>query len=311
MGFKAFIIKTANTAWLGLKKHSPEIFTVTGIATGVAATVLACKETLKAGEVISRHKERIEKIHEAKKLVDSGEVSENEYDAASYRRDLFISYTQTAVDWLRLYGPSIVVGGLAIVQILAGHHIIAKRNVAISSAYTALNKAFKEYRERVKKTYGDDVDYQMRTGAERITTPKVDELGDPTGENDEKLSVKKDQTIGNHDTMSRFFDEYNPYWKKDPYANKIFLKARQAEANDLLRAKGHLFLNDVYDMLGFEDTKEGAVVGWAISNDGSTSNHVDFGIFNGDSEAVRRFVNGDEASILLDFNCDGIIYDIL
>ena len=92
----------------------------------------------------------------------------------------------------------------------------------------------------------------------------------------------------------------------------MFLKAQQQYANDLLKAKGRLFLNEVYDMLGLERTKAGQVVGWVYNPENPTGdNFVDFGIYDMSKERVRAFVNGYEPSILLDFNVDGDIWSMM
>ena len=65
-------------------------------------------------------------------------------------------------------------------------------------------------------------------------------------------------------------------------------------------------MNEVYEHLGFEHSSPGAVVGWVLGDKGD--NHIDFGIFEAHSS---RFVNGDERSIVLDFNVDGVIYDLI
>ena len=91
----------------------------------------------------------------------------------------------------------------------------------------------------------------------------------------------------------------------------MFLNAQQNYANDLLKSKGYLFLNDVYDMLGIPKTKAGQVVGWVYDpeNPNSGDNYVDFGIYDAYNEKARDFVNGYERTILLDFNVDGYILD--
>ena len=85
--------------------------------------------------------------------------------------------------------------------------------------------------------------------------------------------------------------------------------------NRKLDLNGYVFLNDVYRALGFESTPYGAVVGWYKSKNmdemSGRDGFVDFGIFNPDNERARAFVNGYERSILLDFNVDGIIYDLI
>ena len=51
-----------------------------------------------------------------------------------------------------------------------------------------------------------------------------------------------------------------------------------------------------------------AVVGWVLGNG---DNCIDFGIWDSANEKARDFVNGREGAILLDFNVDGVIYDLI
>ena len=85
----------------------------------------------------------------------------------------------------------------------------------------------------------------------------------------------------------------------------MFLRKQQDYANEVLKCKGYLFLNDVYAMLGIPKTKAGQVVGWKWDSNGD--NYVDFGIYDVTDERKRAFVNGYERNILLDFNVDGNI----
>ena len=94
--------------------------------------------------------------------------------------------------------------------------------------------------------------------------------------------------------------------------NRFFLLRQQDQANERLKARGYLFLNDVYEMLGIPKTKAGQIVGWVYdTNMPNGDNYVDFGIFNAYSEQARDFVNGYERTILLDFNVDGNILDLI
>ena len=106
---------------------------------------------------------------------------------------------------------------------------------------------------------------------------------------------------------ARFFDEYSPQWTAYPEQNLVFLKHTESMMNDMLLAKKHVFLNEVYDALGIERTSAGAVVGWVLNGDGD--NFISFGMYDFDSERGRAFINGNEHSILLDFNVDGVIFD--
>ena len=93
----------------------------------------------------------------------------------------------------------------------------------------------------------------------------------------------------------------------------MFLKHQQNYANEKLQKQGYLFLNDVYDMLGIPKTKAGQVVGWVYdeAHPDIYDNFVDFGIYDLYNEKARDFVNGREKSILLDFNVDGNILDLI
>ncbi|MCA1800666.1 MAG: DUF6353 family protein, partial [Actinobacteria bacterium] len=108
---------------------------------------------------------------------------------------------------------------------------------------------------------------------------------------------------------ARYFDEGSTVWSRERDYNRLRIRAIQNYANDMLKARGHLFLNEVYDELGLPRSRAGAVVGWVMSKSGD--NFVDFGIYNQENERARAFVNGQEQSILLDFNVDGVIYDLL
>ena len=113
------------------------------------------------------------------------------------------------------------------------------------------------------------------------------------------------------DQYSRWFDEGSGYWTRDAEYNLAFLKSKQNYANELLKAKGYLFLNEVYDMLGIPKSKIGQVMGWSYDKEHpNDSSFVDFGLTR-DDEQVRDFVNGRDAKVLLDFNVERNILDLI
>jgi hypothetical protein len=170
----------------------------------------------------------------------------------------------------------------------------------LTAAYGALEKGFNEYRGRVIDKYGEEEDRDFRYGSE-----KVEVLDQETGKNKTVTRVGSDDPS----IYARFFDPYSTSWSKEAEYNLLFLKCQQNYANDLLRSRGHVFLNEVYDLLGVPRSKAGAVVGWILSKNGETDNFINFGVFDGREQVARDFVNGREGAILLDFNVDGVIYD--
>lgn len=297
-----------NTAGLKLRKHSPEILMVAGIAGTVVSTVMACKATTKVGQILDETKATVDIIHGG---MENGNVEGHEYTQEDGKRDLTIVYAQTGVKLLKLYAPAIVLGAVSIASIVGGHHILKKRNIALAAAYTVVDKGFKDYRKNVVDRFGEQIDKELRYNikAKEFEKEEVDEKG--------KKTVKKEivdvvDPYGDISEFAKFFDEYCAGWTKDPEYNLMFLRQQQNYANDRLRTRGHLFLNEVYDMLGMPRTQAGQAVGWVYNNPDKHADHyVDFNIYNINREANRNFVNGYERSILLDFNVDGNILDLI
>ena len=296
--------RLVSKAGLQIKKHSPEILMVAGVVGTVTSTVLACKATTKISGILETKNNTIKCIHEAL------ENKNIEYTEEDSKKDLTITYAKTGVDLVKLYAPAAVLGALSITSIVAGQRILKKRNVALAAAYAVVDKNFKDYRGRVVERFGKELDKELRYNikAKEIENVVVDENG--------KETIEKEvvNTIDNleHSEYAKFFDEGCPDWQKDPEFNLMYLRKQQEWANECLRNKGHLFLNEVYDMLGIPRTQAGQVVGWIFDEKNPNGdNFVDFGIYDVTSERKRAFVNGFERCILLDFNVDGVIYDMI
>lgn len=300
--FNSFNGKTG----LILRKVSPEILIVVGITGIVTATILACKSTLKVNSVINKHKLNIDKINKTWEDVKEGMIPLDEYSEMDKKRDLAVSYLFTINDFIKLYGPAVGLGIISITCIVGSHGIMKNRNIALMTAYKTIDEGFKAYRKRVIEEHGEEADYMYKHG---LRSEMVNEVG----EDGKKHKVSKMKFLGDdpntHSPYARFFDEGCSQWTKTPEYNLMFLRSQQNYYNDLLKARGHVFLNEVYDALGINRSKAGAVVGWVISEHGD--NYIDFGVFDGRSQRKRAFVNGDECSILLDFNVDGVIYDLI
>lgn len=287
-------------------KHSPELLMGAGVVGVVTTTVMACRATMKLNDILDECEETRNKIKE----VENNPKYEDKYSEEDARKDLVINYVQTGVKIAKLYTPAVALGVFSVGCLLGSHNIMQKRNVALSAAYLTVDKSFKEYKQRVIDRVGEEVEKEIRYGikAEEVATIVENEDGTETT----VMETVKTMDPNLYSDYARFFDEASPYWQKDPEYNLVFLRAQQQYANDLLRAKGRLFLNDVYEMLGIDKTKAGQIVGWVYDpENGVGDNFVDFGIYDMSKERVRAFVNGYEANILLDFNVDGNIWDLM
>lgn len=289
-----------------INKKSPEILVGVGVVGVVTSCVLACKATTKIDSVMDEYR----RVEENIEKVLSGETPIEVYTKADAENDLRIMRVKTAVNLAKLYAPSIILGGVSLGCIIKSHGILKNRYNAISAAYMTIDGSYKAYRNRVVERFGADVDKELKYGmkVEEITDTTVDENGNEVTTTAEYKTM---YDLG-YSEYARFFDESCIAWQKDPSYNLTFLRAQQAYANDLLKARGVLFLNEVYDMLDIPRSKAGQVVGWKYDPvNGKGDNYVDFGIYDLTRERVRAFINGDEPNILLDFNVDGNVWELM
>lgn len=284
-----------------LQKHSPELLVGMGITSMLVGTVLACRATfMKAPAVVDVAKARFDTIKDDREV-----LPEEEYSKKAYRKDLVIASRDAGWSFVKVYALPTAFIALGVYSVVKGHGITVKRNAALSSTLTLVTAGYKEYRARVAEKLGDEAEKAIYYNKREETTEET-VVG-----SDGKEKVKKTKAVAidvpDHSLYAKYFDETNPNWSPSAEQNRMWLQCKQQWANDMLKARGHLFLNDVYKDLGFEITQQGQVVGWVIGGEGD--NFVDFGIFTNEDPMARAFVNGDEANILLDFNPDGIVLD--
>lgn len=293
---------------LKAKKHAPEIMVITGAVLVVGSAVVACKQTLKAHEVLEKANADLDEVNKA--LETCNEESYSPEDAKKDRRNVYI---KTGWEFVKLYGPAVIGGVVGFSLIFGAHKILRGRNAALTLAYTNLLNSYNNYRKRIASEFGEDKERLLAAGAETTDISVVNEDG--TVEEVKNASVVHDKSE-NHSPYARIFEATNKNWSKNPATNLFWLRSQEKFANEKLQAEGFLFLNDVYEMLGYPRTSEGQIVGWIfdpnnVNHDGD--NHVDFGIYdllyNGKEKA--EFINGYNPCIWLDFNVDGVVYDLI
>jgi len=294
---------TTKLSVVGLKMiaKTPELALVGGIVAGGACIFMACRETIKAQDIINQHKDSMDKIHEAAKLdmmYAEGKVT----DECSKGRDTLITYSKTTVELMKNYAPAVILGAVSLAAILYSHGLLKKRYLGVVAAYNAVSDRFSKYREAVVADQGEDADYRYLKGVAK--DPVVETTKDEKGK---KTSVVKDKKLCDCSQYSFFFDEHNPEWVKNPEVNRGTIYAKQMWANDILKTRGFLFMNEVRAMFHEPETNEGACVGWVLNGDGD--GYVDFGIFQKGSRLLKPFIQPEERSFLLDLNVDGIILD--
>lgn len=279
------VTRTVGRNVLKAKKNSPHFFFAGGIIGVVTGTVLACKATLKLEDTLDEIRTDFEKV---KTLNKHYQEQGTPYSDQEYYRNLGAVYIKGGIELGKLYGPSIIVGSVAIASLTGSHVQLSRRNQALTITLAAVSKAFDEYRIRVQEEIGKEREYELHKA---ITSEKVEG----------KKELVKTANQDGWSPYCKFFDSTNPNWSPNSEYNRIFIECQQNYANHMLQARGHVFLNDVYDQLGFDRTTPGAVVGWVRNGNGD--GFIDFGI----DEAFGCL--NDDLSYILDFNVDGVVYD--
>ncbi len=291
-GIKNKITSKIGRQILVAQKNSPGVMFVTGAVGVLATVVLAARATLKLEEVLKK----IEEDTETAKTLEHEDYSETDR-----KKDLALVKIKGAIEVAKLYAPAVALGVISVGAMTGSHVILSRRNAGLSAAYAALDKGFKGYRERVLKDVGEEKEAEYRYDLQDKEIAVEDEHGVTT-------KTVKVKGPGGRSQYAVCFEKGNHYWKPEHMYNQMFLQAQQNYANDKFNAEGHLFLNDVYRMLGFPDTSAGAVTGW-VKGHGDDS--VEFGFFGYDSYMGDMFVQGNERSVWLDFNVAGVVYDLI
>ena len=275
----------AGRAGLVLSKHAPTILTAAGTAGFIGTTVLASKATLKVEETIADEAALLVKVHEAH---EGGKLTDK--DAM---HDKVVLYTRMSTKLAKLYAPTLILGAASIASLITGHGIMLKRNASLAAAYAAVDQAFKTYKKKVESKFGKDA------VLEALSSVATEDL------TKDEMTVESVAAVNAVSPYGVIFDDTNVNWSADEDLAMLHLKCQQQYANDILNTRGHIFLNEVYKMLGFPHTPAGAVTGWVKGNG---DDFVDFNIFDGMFEGEDQ--NGRTVTKwALDFNVDGVMYD--
>lgn len=279
------VTRLVGRAGLVLSKHAPTILTAAGTAGFIGTTILASKATLKVEKTVAEETALLVKVHEAH---EAGKLTDK--DAT---HDKAVLYTRMTTKLAKLYAPALILGAASIASLIAGHGIMLKRNASLAAAYAAVDQAFKTYKKKVESKFGKDavLEALSSVAAEDLTK--------------DEMTVESVAAVNDVSPYGVIFDDTNVNWSADEDLAMLHLKCQQQYANDILQTRGHIFLNEVYKMLGFPHTPAGAVTGWVKGNG---DDFVDFNIFDGMFEGEDQ--NGRTVTKwALDFNVDGVMYD--
>ena len=217
MKLKAF----ANALWKGAKQHSPEILIGLGITGAASSVIFAVKATPKAMILLDQKKQElgVEKL-EAKEIV------------------------KTAAP---VYIPTAVSFGVSVACIVGASSMNARRNAALTAAYTMSESALRTYRDKVLETVGEGKEREIRQAA--------------AIEQQQKTPEAQTVVVNNEAGQLKCFDSLSGRYFT---ATKNQIDKAVNEFNRQLRDDMRISLNEWYDLVGLDQNKLGDMLGWDI-----------------------------------------------
>lgn len=279
------------------KHKKPEICMAAGVIFGAAAVVTACIQTRKGlDKVVSDHKVRIEK---ARSLDD---------DDPKKGREILFAYGKTTVAGARLLAGPLALFTFSMVSFFSAHNEMKLRNAGLAATAAGLRKTLKDYRGRVADNIGEDAEEKLYFGTKsgEISESTVDEDGNETFE-----TVLADDIVDDVERSDfvKYLVKGNDKWDRSPDMVRFTLECQQNLANDILKNKGEITLNEVYDLLGFEHTEAGMVYGWIYDKyNPFGDNKVEFRVKKVHVPNENDPAKGYSIGYAIDFNVDGNIY---
>lgn len=234
-------------AGLWAKKNSPELCIAGMIICGGAAIVAACKETLKADDILEEHSEKMEKIH---KTLEDHKDEPEVYSEEDMQKDTCIQYAKTTGKLIKIYAPAAALFVASMAFGCASFGIMKKRNAEIAATAASTLSLFNDYRQRVVDKYGEDIDKELRYGIQKT----IEEEETVTDENGKEKKVKEKFAVdlGKEDYTTRYFVKGNPNWSSNPSYREIFINGQINYMNDIINSRGFVSELEALDALGFD-----------------------------------------------------------
>lgn len=292
--FSMNVVKNvAIKSYMKLRKISPELALAGGIACSIGAIVAGIMSSKKVSRVVD----------EANAELD--DIQKNEEVIENVKKESWKVYNKMVWKIARALAPAIGLEVASIALILLSHGILNKRYLNTTAAYTALQEAFRGYRERVRDAVGEDAEKVLMSGGK---FEKDIHFEDENGETKKVNGI----VIQEHKNSPYEFDfnrETSPLvWSPNPDYSETYLRISQNHFNDLLQTRGHVFLNEVLDHLGLKRTPAGAVCGWYK---GLGDDYIDFGYMESFARDYKIDSDLCRKNIHLNFNVDGQIWDLI
>lgn len=208
-----------------VKKYSPEILLVTGIGTGIAAGYYAYKKSPKIHEYLDNVEER---------QANDIEVTKKEI-ITTVGKEMAIPLVLTVT---------------SVTSFIASYKIQYSRIAGLSAALSATATEYERFQKRTKEVAGEKKYEEIRKPFEE----RVEET-------EEGGEVKKTYTIDS--IFDGIWWKGSSFYVSDDFEyNMQYVNSLKSELELSSFNKNGLVLNEVLEKLGFDKSREGALLGW-------------------------------------------------
>lgn len=292
-----------------IKKASPELLIVGGVACVIGGTVLACKATKKLDDILEESENTISQINNSRELED--EANDADQLEALIKREVTKEKVMTVGKIIAVYAPAAALITSGVGMIFTSHGIMKQRQATILAAYNAVDAAFRKYRDRVlAEENGKERDFYYMTGKtrkqleEELNDDSIDSMIDDVNNRAYQMAAL-DHPLGMYTFI--FSRNTSQFWDSHGFSNLTLLRQTEQWATDQIRINGYVFLNDVLRRLGMQEVPHGQLAGWMK---GFGDEYVDFGLVD-DYRTADMDIDTMKKPIVLEMNCCGSIWEML
>lgn len=233
---KAKIVQTFHKVSLEVSKNSPAIFTVLGVV-GLGATAVFSYKAAKKVEVIVEHIE---------------EVNADE--------ELELDKVEVGKDIIGALALPVATGAASIACIILSYNIQNNRIAGLAAALGTATAEHRYYKEKMKEELGEKKYNDIMKPTKVVERETEDKNG--------KVKKSKAEVRQNVPSLhGLWFDQSTEYASDDHDYNMAFINSVANELDVRMFRRGFLLLNEVYEGLGFERTRAGALIGWTTSGE--------------------------------------------
>lgn len=210
--------------------NSPLILTAIGVSGTVATAILAGKATVKAVRIIELEEEDLRTRYK------------NSPDETKWwldNKDKFL------LVWPQ-YIPAVTTGALTITAIIAANRIGTRRAVALAGAYSLLERANEEYREKIIEKLGPN---KERAARDELAQDRMNR--NPSTQS--QIIITGSGDVPCYDVWT------GRYFRSDMET----IKKAMNDINYKVNNHNYASLNDFYNLIGLPNVPQGEELGWS------------------------------------------------